>query len=85
MSNETYAAARTRLHSELGRLGWKLSKPTLKVLWAEKRMLSGTERLWFKPQAVYLNDHTLDLDIRGMSAEDLQMHAARAAAIRARG
>ncbi len=64
---ETFATARARLHAALGACGWKLSAPTLKVLWAER----DGERLWFKAQAVYLNDHSLWTDIRGMSPEAL--------------
>lgn len=83
-SKESYTAARERLHRELAPLGWKVSSPTLKVLWAEKRMPQGVQRLWFKAQAVYLDEHTLDVDIRGMSALSLQDHASRAAEIRGR-
>jgi hypothetical protein len=82
MAKETYKDARVRLHRELAPLGWALSRFTLTVLWAEKRMPQGVQRLWFKPQAVYLNSHTLDVDIRGMSARELQDHASRAAEIR---
>lgn len=84
MPSETYKDARVRLHRELAPLGWTVSKLTLKVLWAEKRTPQGIQRLWFKPQAVYLNEHTLDVDIRGMTALTLQDHASRAAEIRGR-
>jgi len=75
---ETYAKARARLHRELGVHGWKLSSPTLKVLWAER----DGERLWFRAQAVYLNEHSLWLDIRDMSAETLIGYVDRILAIR---
>lgn len=61
---ETYAAARVRLHREMGQNGWQTSLPTLKVLWAKD---SDGHTVRFKSQAVYLNEHSLFLDIRGMS------------------
>ena len=73
--SETYASARVRLHRELGTKGWKTSKLTLKVLWAE---LDGA-RLEFRPQAVYLNGHSLFIDMRGCSVEVLIEFVRRAA------
>ena len=68
MSQETYAAARLRLWFELKDKGWTISKP-LKRLWAEPP--GAAYRLWFHPQGVYFNCHSLFLDIRGLSVEDL--------------
>jgi len=66
---ETYAAARRRLVSELGARGWK-TKPALKVPQAEKDGL----KLFFHPQAVYLNEHSLFIDIRGLDVISLVTH-----------
>ena len=68
MAHETYKLARARLHRQLSQLGWRASRPSLKVLWAER---SPRERVWFKAQAVYLNDHSMFADIRGMSVSEL--------------
>jgi hypothetical protein len=66
---ETYAQARARLHVALGKIdGWKISSPSLKVLWADSP--SGY-RLWFRAQAVYKNEHSLFVDIREMTVEEL--------------
>jgi hypothetical protein len=83
--SETYSDARRRLHIQLAALGWKVSKPSLKILWAEKRMPTGIYRLWFKSQAVYLDEHSLAVDIRGMSALELQDHVSRMIEIRHQG
>lgn len=71
---ETFPVARMRLHEELGKIGWKLSKPNLKVLWAEPP--GGEFRLWFKAQAVYLNDHSLFIEMRGLTVAQLREAAA---------
>ena len=70
MAHETYAKARERLIQELGKLGWK-TKPSLKVPQAISE--SGIQ-LFFKPQAVYLDRHTLGIDIRGMSVQTFLYH-----------
>ena len=78
VGTETYAAARQRVHRELGLRGWKTSPPTLKLPHATSP--DGQVRLWFKPQAVYHttgdrheagNARTVsyDFDIRGMPVE----------------
>ena len=72
MASETFKAARARLHRELAARGNKASRPELKEPWIE---LPTGDRLWFKPQAVYLNAHSLLLEIRGLSVEDLLAHA----------
>lgn len=79
MARETYKLARKRLHAALASRGWRASRPTLKVLWAER---SKGERVWFKAQAVYLNAHSLWTDIRGMSVDDLIAHVDRVSDIR---
>jgi len=63
MKQETYKQARERLLASLAAEGFT-TRPALKVPWAEPR--DGSYRLWFKPQAVYLNAHSLWVDIRGM-------------------
>jgi hypothetical protein len=67
--SETYAAARRRLVKELGERGWK-TKPSLKVPQAEKDGL----KLFFHPQSVYLNEHSLFIDIRGLDVISLVTH-----------
>lgn len=67
MKRETYAQARTRLLSELTIAGWTV-KASLKVPQAIPP--HGDFTLFFKSQAVYLNSHSLWIDIRGMSVND---------------
>lgn len=74
MANETYAKARARLLVELKALGWKTSKPDLKVTWAES---PNGYRLWFRAQAVYKDAHSLFFEIRGCSAAQLIEYADR--------
>jgi hypothetical protein len=71
---ETYAVAKTRLLRELAAKGWTTS-PFLKVPWAAPP--SKDFKIWFKPQAVYRNDHSLFIDIRGMSVDDFIREASR--------
>ena len=73
MANETYVVARERLLRELKGKGWKTSKPDLKVTWAEAP--SRHYKLWFRAQAVYKDEHSLFLEIRGLSAERLIAYA----------
>lgn len=61
---ETYANARLRLLRELAADGWEI-RPNLKVPWAVPP--DQAFKIWFKAQAVYMNEHTLAIDIRGMS------------------
>jgi hypothetical protein len=68
MPAETYSRARARLLSELAALGWSTS-PNLKVPWAEPPGNFNEYKLWFKSQAVYMNQHSLWIDIRGMSVK----------------
>jgi hypothetical protein len=79
MSTETFSAARARILRELGAQGWTTS-PSLKVPWASPR--SGAFKLWFKPQAVYLNDHSLWIDIRGMPLDTFLAHVQHAVKVR---
>jgi hypothetical protein len=60
--SETYQAARRRLLAHLVLTGWSV-RPTLKVPNARK----DGETLFFHAQAVYLNAHSLWIDIRDMS------------------
>jgi hypothetical protein len=78
MSKETYAQARKRLLIGLETLGWEI-RPNLKTPWAAK----WPNRLWFKAQAVYLDEHSLFLDIRGMSIEDFVKEVLTTAKMRA--
>ncbi|TFH21763.1 MAG: hypothetical protein E4H03_09880 [Myxococcales bacterium] len=80
----TYAEARDDIWAALGRAGWELSLPTLRLPHATSP--NGLLRLWFKPQAVYYTSqhattdrgHTqanarsvsYDLDIRKMTPTD---------------
>lgn len=74
MKTETYQAAKYRILGALGALGWQI-RPELKFPWAKHPDHSW--RLNFKAQAVYLNEHSLWIDIRGMSLEDFMKHVAR--------
>ena len=68
---ETYQAARQRLLREFAAMNFKTSKPDLKVPWVEFPLSNGKIKLYFKPQAMYLLGHSLFLDMRGMSAQDI--------------
>ena len=69
MAVEKYAAARERLLRELKAKGWKTSKPDLKVTWAEPP--SRAFKLWFRAQAIYKDEHSTFLEMRGLSVEKL--------------
>lgn len=62
---ETYPEARLRLFESLTQAGHAV-KPALKV---PQCQLSSGETLYFQKQAVYLEVHSLWIDIRGMSLE----------------
>jgi hypothetical protein len=64
LRHEKYPDARARILQELPQHGWTV-KPNLKVPWAKRRN-DRDNTVWFKAQAVYLNEHSLFLDIRGM-------------------
>lgn len=66
---EKFADARARLLSELKEKGWKTSSPSLKVPWAEHPR--GLYKLWFKPQAIYKDEHSTFLEMRGLTADAL--------------
>jgi hypothetical protein len=66
---ETFKQARQRLLAELAGMGFRTSAHDLKRPWAEPQDKSF--RLWFHAQAVYLNQHSLFIDMRGMSASEL--------------
>ncbi len=71
---ETYVAARNRLLVSLHEKGWT-TKPFLKTPYA----VQGDMRITFKPQAVYLGEHSTFLDIRGMSIDDFLKYINRMA------
>lgn len=80
MPAETFAAARARLLDELGRMGWA-TRPGLKVPWAEPP--GGGFKLWFRPQAIYFDEHSLHIDdTRGMPVQTLLAYVRRRAASR---
>ena len=62
----TYPQARIALFSHLISLGWTV-KASLKVPHASPP--DGSYKVWFKPQAVYLGEHSTFLDIRALSPE----------------
>ena len=62
----TYPQARQALFAYLVSLGWTV-KASLKVPHASPP--DGSYKLWFKPQAVYLREHSTFLDIRQISPE----------------
>lgn len=74
MPRETYKEARVRLLKELAARGWT-TRPELKTptaistkLGAELGFPEFRIKLFFHPQAVYLNEHSMHMgDIRGMS------------------
>jgi hypothetical protein len=70
MKNETYPQARKRLFRELKTYG-AIVKDTLKVPQVKLNLGLDEVTLYFKPQAVYLEAHSLDIDIRSMKAEFL--------------
>lgn len=61
MKSETYPQARARLFAHLRSQAW-LVKDHLKVPTAVRNGV----KLYFHPQAVYLHEHSLMIDIRGM-------------------
>lgn len=65
MQKETFYAAKTRLLTEFAALGYK-TKPSLKV---PQVVIDSEKTLFFKPQAIYQNELSMWLDIRGMKAE----------------
>lgn len=71
MAKETFKDAHARLHRELGALGHQASKATLKEPYVIVRQHGKDWRIAFKPQAVYLDAHSLFIDARGMNVRDL--------------
>ena len=67
MAKETYPEARLRLFREFSEAGLTV-KPTLKI--PQVKLTTG-HTLYFKAWAVYLEAHSLWIDIRGMSANDV--------------
>lgn len=83
MKTETYKAARERLLKELEGKGFHV-KPTLKIPQAVGKFQSGSYTLFFRTQAVYLDAHSLWIDIRGMGVDMLMAHVEKAREIRSR-
>lgn len=61
----TFAQARAQILATLAGLGWQ-TKPALKV---PQAVTPSGSVLRFRAQAVYLNAHTLGVDIRTMSPD----------------
>ncbi len=78
MKKETYPEARLRLFAGLSAAGHTV-KPGLKV---PQCLMSTGETLYFRPQAVYLEAHSLWIDIRGMSLEQFLGAVLQAKSIR---
>lgn len=83
MKQETYKAARERLLSELASMGFH-TKPALKVPQAVARYQSESFTLYFHAQAVYLDAHSLFIDIRGMGVDMFLAQVEKARSIRAK-
>lgn len=77
---ETYIEARLRLFRELSAAGVEV-RPALKV--PQAKFPSG-ETVYFRPQAVYLEAHSLWIDIRGLSLESFMGAVLQAKQIRAK-
>jgi hypothetical protein len=78
MPRETYLVARRRILAHLVLQGWALKSSRqyhqpLKIPQATK----DGETLYFHPQAVYLNAHSLFIDIRSMATADFDAAIAR--------
>ena len=69
MALEKYAVARERLLRELKGKGWKTSKPDLKITWAEPP--SRDYKIWFRAQAIYQDEHSTFLEMRGLKVDYL--------------
>ena len=76
----TFKAAQADIFAYLRANGWTV-RDNLKVPWAEPPGKS--YRLWFKAQAVYLNEHSLHVDIRDLSPAQFMVHVSRVLQIRA--
>ncbi len=67
---ETYQKARKRILTECAALGF-IVKPDLKVPQVKLEYNEVRRTLYFHKQAVYLDDLSMHVDIRGMSADML--------------
>jgi hypothetical protein len=72
---ETYAKAQARILRQLAELGLAKTKPFLK---APQAVLDSGDVLYFKAQAVYLNKHSLFIDIRDLPIEEFLREVQRA-------
>lgn len=70
MHPETYAAARNRILHECKRLGFT-TKTSLKVPQVKLEYGDARRTIYFRKQAVYLDELSMHIDIRGMSADML--------------
>ena len=66
---ETYKAARERILSELKARGYDV-RTGLKIPWVKVPSKNyGVVQVWFRTQAVYLEQHSMFVDIRGVSTD----------------
>ena len=79
MTRETFEAARRRLLAHLVSRGWLLKQSRIYHGGALKipQVTKDGQTLYFRPQAVYLNAHSLWIDIRDMSEADFDSTVAR--------
>lgn len=67
----TYRQAKKRLWDYLTELGWTMSNPKLKIPWADSPESCPSCRLWFKTRAMYKDSHSMHIDVRVISPEDV--------------
>ncbi len=69
----TYKQAKQAIWNALEAEGWEMSRPSLKVPHATytNYIHAGDDRIWFKPQALYLNAHSLHIDVRAHTTEQV--------------
>ncbi len=69
----TYKQAKQAIWNALEAEGWEMSRPTLKVPHATdpNGNRHNPDRIWFKPQALYLNAHSLHIDVRAHTTEQV--------------
>ena len=69
-------AAKDRLWAYLEEAGWKMSRPTLKTPYADHPD-GGGHRLWFRKEAIHLNDHSLHVALLEDTPEQIVAAAER--------
>ncbi len=73
-ARESQRDARDRILAELATHGWDV-RPKLKVPWAKKPREYDKHTLFFKGvSAIYLNEHSMHIDIKGMPIEKFLQH-----------